>query len=402
MAKQSINFRTQRNKKFKNHVHVPESVCSKTPSNSVKTFLTSVRVYIARRLVNLLHGAVASLRGRGSFGGSLSRGRVVLLDVEAELDELVNALSEASRLLDCEARHEKGGLEQKLDDGLDGTVVLTVSFNLLFELLDDRRLGGDLKGLLGGHVAGHGGITEGLGLHNTLHVGRPTKLAGSDGARGEAELLVVTLLFLDLLGLGILIRNLLLSLLLNVEVDGVGDELGVLLDNLLDLALIQVFSLLVLEVEDNRGTTAELLALGVSGDAEGTTSTRLPDVLLVIVVLGDDSDLVGNEQIKWSSTYSLGHTNTGIPDGQSLGLLVGDDINAQVLSRVELGRVGQGLVADLVQSIGGIGNKFSQEDFFVGVDSVDDEGEKLRDLSLELESLRHCDGYLKEELSDQG
>jgi hypothetical protein len=95
-------------------------------------------------------------------------------------------------------------------------------------------------------------------------------------------------------------------------------------------------------------------------------------------------------------TYSLGHTNTGITDGEGLVLKVGDDVNAEVLARLELGGVAQSLVADLVQSIRGIGNKFSKEDFLVGVDGVDDQGEKLRDLSLELESLSHCDGYLKE------
>jgi hypothetical protein len=92
-------------------------------------------------------------------------------------------------------------------------------------------------------------------------------------------------------------------------------------------------------------------------------------------------------------TYSLGHTNTAIADGKGLVLLVGDDVNAQVLARVKLAGVGQRLVADLVQGIGGVGNKFSQENFLVGVDGVDDEGEELRDLSLELESLRHDGGY---------
>jgi hypothetical protein len=59
-------------------------------------------------------------------------------------------------------------------------------------------------------------------------------------------------------------------------------------------------------------------------------------------------------------TYSLGHTDTSIADGKSLGLLVGDDVDAQVL---------------------------------VGVDSVDDQREQLRDLSLELECLGgHVDG----------
>ncbi|KAK1237457.1 hypothetical protein MKX08_003082 [Trichoderma sp. CBMAI-0020] len=708
----------------------------------------AVTLYV---LVDLLHGAVASLDGRGLLGGcGLSGGGVILLNVQAELDKLVDALSEASGLINSEARDEQGGLEQKLDNGLDGAVVLTVVLNLLLELLDDGGLGRDLKRLLGRHVAGHGGVTEGLGLHDTLHVGRPTKLAGTDGAGGEAELvaddnlldlvaedvleslgnvlelllllltglllllgllelkvlgdvhellvlkllelshgvlingvdkeenfealglegikerrlldgleglasdvvdvllvlghasdvvgeggqliarlggveaeelgqdatvlgvlvdtqlevlgegavelvklllvlgnlleelkslldnvllddlhdlvllegltrqvegeilrvdntldeaqplgnelggvigdedtadvqldvvlgllglkqvkgstlgdvedgteleltldgevldtevvlpvvgerfvegsilllgdvlgvaspdglLLVELLLLDaglldLLGLGllllalllvinllnlgllvivllldlldfssILIGDLLLGLLGDMEVDGVADELGVLLDDLLDAALVQVVSLLVLEVEDNGGTAAELLALGIGDDVEGATGARLPDVLLVIVVLGDDADTVGDQVGGVETNTELtNHGNigtsgqglhellgTGTGNGtqvvdkvlamNGLGLLVGDDVDAQVLARVELAGVGQRLVADLVQGIGGVGDKFSQEDLLVGVDGVDDEGEKLRDLSLELEGLRHdCGGY---------
>ena len=95
-----------------------------------------------------------------------------------------------------------------------------------------------------------------------------------------------------------------------------------------------------------------------------------------------------------SGTYSFGHTNTGIPDGQRLRLLVRDDVDPEVLGRVELAGVGEGFIADLVKGVGGVGDEFSQEDLLVGVDCVDDEGEKLRDLSLELESLagRHGDG----------
>ncbi|KAI9155186.1 putative sterol O-acyltransferase 2 [Paramyrothecium foliicola] len=720
-------------------------------------------------LINLLHGAVAGLNSGSVGADSLGGGSVVLLDVQAELDKLVDALSEAGRLVNGEARDEQRGLEQKLDDGLDGAVVLTVSLNLLLELLDNGRLGGDLEGLLGRHVAAHGGVTEGLSLHDTLHVSGPTELAGTDGAGGEAELvtdddlldlvaedvleglgealvllllglaslllllgllelevlgdvdkllvlkllelshgvlvngvdeeqdlealllegvkegrlgdgldglasdvvdvllvlghasdvvrqggqlitrlggveaeelgqdgavlgvlvdtelqvlgegavelvelllvlgdlleelkrllddvllddlhdlvllesltrqvegkilrvdntldeaeplrdevggvigdedaadveldvvlgllgleqvegstlgdekdgtelkltldgevldsqvvlpvvgqglvegsilllldvlgvagpdglllvelllldlglldglgllllllvlilvidlldarlLVVTLLLLDLLSL--LVGDLLLGLLLDVEVDGVGDELGVLLDDLLDLALVQVLGLLILEVEDDGSTAAKGLTVGVGDDVEGTTGAGLPDVLLVIVVLGDDADLVSDEvgrvetdteladhgNISTSSqslhellgtgagnctqvvdkvleivsivsvlgvTYSLGHTNTGITDGKGLGLLVGDDVDAEVLARVKLAGVGQSLVADLVEGIGGVGHQLTEEDLLVRVDGVDDEGEKLRDLSLELESLRHGGG----------
>lgn len=96
------------------------------------------------------------------------------------------------------------------------------------------------------------------------------------------------------------------------------------------------------------------------------------------------------------ATYSLGHANTGITDGQGLVLFVGDDVNSEVLARVKLAGVRKGLVSNLVESIGGVGDKFSKENLLVRVDGVDDEGEKLRDLSLELEGLSHRVGYQKE------
>ncbi len=105
--------------------------------------------------------------------------------------------------------------------------------------------------------------------------------------------LLVVIDLLDLLG--VLIGDLLLGLLLDVKVDGVRDELGVLLDDLLDLALVEVVGLLILQVEDDLGAAGDLLAVGVRDDSEGTTGAGLPDVLLIIVVLGDDGDLVGNK-----------------------------------------------------------------------------------------------------------
>jgi len=97
----------------------------------------------------------------------------------------VDALREAGRFFDGEAGDEQGGLEEELGDGLDGAVVLAVGLDLLLELLDDRRAGRDFKGLLGGHVGGHGGVAQGLRLHDTLHVGGPAELAGTDGAGGS-------------------------------------------------------------------------------------------------------------------------------------------------------------------------------------------------------------------------
>ena len=86
------------------------------------------------------------------------------------------------------------------------------------------------------------------------------------------------------------------------------------------------------------------------------------------------------------NTYSLGHTNTGISDGKSLVDLVGDDIDSQILAAVKLAWVCERLISDLVQGIGAVGDKLSQEDLLVRVDGVDNEAQKLGDLSLELES----------------
>ena len=50
---------------------------------------------------------------------------------------------------------------------------------------------------------------------------------------------------------------------------------------------------------------------------------------------------------------------------------------------VQNGRVGEGLVTDLVEGIGGVGDQLTKEDLLVRVEGVDDEGEELVDISRE-------------------
>ncbi len=118
--------------------------------------------------------------------------------------------------------------------------------------------------------------------------------------------------------------------------------------------------------------------------------------------LGDRTQVVNQ--------VGLGHSDTGITDGQGLVLLVRGDSDVEVLLGVELGWVGEGGVTDFVKSIGRVGllesmgcsrvrlviigkegkvenrsthNQFTQEDFLVGVEGVDDKIEQLGDLGLE-------------------
>ena len=90
-------------------------------------------------------------------------------------------------------------------------------------------------------------------------------------------------------------RTYLLDLLRHRQLNGVRDELGVLLDNILDALLLEVLELVLLEVEADLGTTAERWVDGVGGDGEGATGGGLPDVLLVVVVLRDDLHALGDE-----------------------------------------------------------------------------------------------------------
>ena len=99
----------------------------------------------------------------------------------------------------------------------------------------------------------------------------------------------------------------------------------------------------------------------------------------------------------------FGHTNTTITDGKGLGILVGDDLNEELFSSLELFRIGKRLVSNFIESIRSIGDQFTKEDFLVGIESVcgevstllwlvpltrvcrrtDDQVQELADLSLE-------------------
>ena len=67
-----------------------------------------------------------------------------------------------------------------------------------------------------------------------------------------------------------------------------------LLDEVLKAALFKVFSHIVLHVKNDLGTTGKLFTF-IRNNSEGATSVGFPSVLLVIVVLGNDYDSLGNE-----------------------------------------------------------------------------------------------------------
>ena len=78
--------------------------------------------------------------------------------------------------------------------------------------------------------------------------------------------------------------------------------------------------------------------------------------------LGDGTEVVDH--------VGLGHADTGVADGEDLVLLVRGEADVEVLARVEDRRVGQRLVADLVEGIGGVRDELTEEDLLVRVEGV--------------------------------
>jgi hypothetical protein len=109
---------------------------------------------------------------------------------------------------------------------------------------------------------------------------RIVSISGSTEGSDITNLLDLGLLVLALNDGLLLGGDLGLNLLGGVEVDGVRDELGVLLHDLLDLGLLEVLLETVLDVEDDLGAASDSGTLLVDPDGEGTTGAGLPDVLL--------------------------------------------------------------------------------------------------------------------------
>mmetsp|Transcript_45227 Transcript_45227/g.81352 ORF Transcript_45227/g.81352 Transcript_45227/m.81352 type:complete len:444 (+) Transcript_45227:1069-2400(+) len=243
------------------------------------------------------------------------------------------------------------------------------------------------------------------------------------------DLGLITLLLLLLLLFLLRVSHLLLLGLLHIQLDGEADELTVLLHQVLKTTLLQELGLVLLQVADDLGATLHLTVhhLCVLLHSEGTTSSRLPDVLLIVVVLANHSHLVSDQVgrvetdtelanhgdvatcghglheslgarlgncAKVVDELVLGHANARVLNGDGAVGLVWDDLDVEVRLSLNLLRISDGLVADLVQGIGGVGDQLAKEHLLVGVEGVDDQAHQLLDISIEGKGLRHvCKDY---------
>ena len=78
-----------------------------------------------------------------------------------------------------------------------------------------------------------------------------------------------------------------------LEFDRVTDELRVLLHDFLDLPLLNVLGLVLLQEQDDPGTATKRFSV-IWSDSEGTSGGRLPDVLLIIIMLCVDDNFLSS------------------------------------------------------------------------------------------------------------
>jgi hypothetical protein len=232
-------------------------------------------------------------------------GALFLENAEAELNHSVDAGGKGRGVLKRETGGQKRCLVHQPDEVLD-SLVAHVNLSLVSKFLNDLVLGVDFHGLLGEHVAGHGVVTEGLGLHDTLHVGGPAVLGGNENAGGLIDTggnnNLLDLVAKDILHklakgfeAGLLFLLLLLLILSVVEVKtflGAGNKLlTVVLFELLDHVLIDGVN----QVEHFESALSETFEEGRSGNGGLRLTSDVVNTGLAVLHAGNvvlEGDLV--------------------------------------------------------------------------------------------------------------
>ena len=122
-----------------------------------------------------------------------------------------------------------------------------------------------------------------------------------------------------------------------MKLDGEADKFGVLFDQIFETAFFKVLSHVFLHVEDDLGTTGDLLTI-VGSDSKSAASVGLPSVLLVVVVFGYDNNFLSYE-IGRVETHSklTNHANvSACGDGFHESTCAGLSNGAEVVDEVGL------------------------------------------------------------------
>ena len=201
----------------------------------------------------------------------------------------------------------------------------------------------------------------------------------------------------------------------------VSDELRIMVHHFGKLAKVSVLLSIILEFKSNLSTTSKRISTRIFSDGVRIFSilTR-PNILYIrLGVLGSNGYLIrykegrvesnskhtnlrnisstllelihelggttSGHSTKTRDEVFLGHTNSRIGNGESSRLCIVCDSNFQLGFILQEFRLGNRQETDFVESIGCIGDEFTEEDVFVLVEGVDNNVQDARYLRLEFE-----------------
>mmetsp|Transcript_34023 Transcript_34023/g.85415 ORF Transcript_34023/g.85415 Transcript_34023/m.85415 type:complete len:689 (+) Transcript_34023:113-2179(+) len=150
-------------------------------AGSLQLFLGVVVVLLLLLLVLLLVLLVLLVLHVLLLHVGLLLGHEVGVQAKVLLEHLGQEVGEHLRLLQVKAGAQGRGVIQHVGN-VQGHGILLIVSNAVLELLNDGVLEVDLQHLLGLVHVGHGLVSQGLRLHEALHVGGPAEAGGHEGA----------------------------------------------------------------------------------------------------------------------------------------------------------------------------------------------------------------------------
>lgn len=98
----------------------------------------------------------------------------------------MDSVGEESRIVKGESRGEEGGVEEQPDEVFNGFIRF-IGIGFLLEFNDNWVIRVQFHGLFRLHITGHGGISEGLGFHDSFHIGGPSMFSGDQDTGGFVD-----------------------------------------------------------------------------------------------------------------------------------------------------------------------------------------------------------------------
>mmetsp|Transcript_8268 Transcript_8268/g.13101 ORF Transcript_8268/g.13101 Transcript_8268/m.13101 type:complete len:311 (+) Transcript_8268:417-1349(+) len=208
----------------------------------------------------------------------------------------------------------------------------------------------------------------------------------------------------------------------------ISNKFRMFFDQVFDTFFFKIFTLIFFKGKNNLCSTTKIITF-IRSDCERSSSTGFPFVLAIIVMFSVNSNTVGNQvstvktdtkltnhrwnisssvnsfHERFSSRFcdgtkivdqiSFSHTDTSISDSQGICFCVWGNFNFKISGCTETFFVLKSFITNFIKSIRRVGDQFTKKNFFVTVESINDQTHQLINFCLESKGfrsrcIRHC------------